>query len=322
MNMLIVDDSEDIRLLLWSILKDAGYNELFMADSAKDAYKQLGIHEGDSATSDPPDIDLVLMDVAMQGIDGIEACQRIKQSERYNDVPIIMVTAMNDGKLLEVAFDAGAHDYIKKPFKKVELLARVRSALRLKEEIDHRKAHEQELVEANRQLKMLSFIDGLTGIPNRRHFDERIDMEWRREKRHDEPLSLILIDIDFFKTYNDEYGHPAGDDCLNRVATRLKSTFRRPGDFIARYGGEEFVALLPETNGEGALKVAERLRIRIEEMHIAHLKSEVSAFVTISLGVATVKPDKNQTVEDLIKAADKALYQAKTEGRNRVKTCV
>lgn len=225
-----------------------------------------------------------------------------------------------------MAFAAGAIDYIIKPLNKFELLARVRSALKLKHEIDSRKARERELLnvkqqleETNKTLQRLAAQDGLTGVANRRYFDEFFDLEWRRDIRDGTPISLILIDIDFFKAYNDTCGHQMGDECLKRVANELSSVLNRSGDFVARYGGEEFVVVLPNVNSQGAYAVAERLRSAIEALGIQHSQSKVSKHVTLSLGVATTVPKRDSDPATLIAAADQALYQAKQEGRNRVR---
>jgi diguanylate cyclase (GGDEF)-like protein len=324
--ILIVDDSLDSQLLIKSILKYAGYTELLIANSAIEAFKQLGM---DNPASVSTDIDLILMDIVMPEMDGIEACRLIKSFEYLRDVPIIMVTAtvQTKDKDLQMAFAAGAIDYIIKPLNKVELLARVSSALRLKREIDHRKAREQELLNAklqleelNQVLQRLSSLDGLTGIANRRHFDLVLKQEWRRTIRDATSLSLVLIDVDFFKAYNDTYGHQMGDDCLKQVANLLKGVLKRPTDLIARYGGEEFVALLPKTDTEGAAALAEEMRAGVEALGIAHARSQVTDRVTISLGVATVVPNRDSSYAELVTEADQALYQAKQEGRNRIKS--
>jgi diguanylate cyclase (GGDEF)-like protein len=238
-----------------------------------------------------------------------------------------MVTATVQIKELQMAFAAGAIDYITKPLNKVELLARVSSALRLKREIDNRKAREQELLkltqrleELNQMLQRLSSLDGLTGIANRRHFDLVLKQEWRRAIRDATPLSLVLIDVDFFKAYNDTYGHQMGDDCLKRVTDSLKGVVKRPTDLIARYGGEEFVVLLPKTDIEGASALAEEMRTGVEALGIAHARSQVTDRVTISLGVATIVPNRDSSSTELVAEADQALYRAKQEGRNRVKS--
>ena len=325
MCILIVDDSEDIRLLLESILSPAGYDNLLFAESANEAYEILGLGKGAKGADETRNVDLILMDVAMPEIDGIEACRHIKEDGNLCDIPIVMVTALDEIKLLEVALDKGALDYITKPFNKVELLARIRTALRLKKEVDHRRQNERELLEltealkiANKGLKELSYLDGLTSVANRRYFDEQISKEWKNKKRHNTPLSLILIDIDFFKAYNDKYGHLAGDDCLRKVAQNLKSTISRPNDFVARYGGEEFAVILPETDMKGAKKVAEDLRLNIELMKVKHA-SGISKLLTVSIGLASYGADLHpNNIEEMIEAADKALYQAKKDGKNRV----
>jgi diguanylate cyclase (GGDEF)-like protein len=171
-------------------------------------------------------------------------------------------------------------------------------------------------------LKLIAFIDGLTGVANRRHFDNTLDLEWRRAMRSAKLLSLIMIDIDFFKNYNDLYGHLAGDSCLQKIAHTLKDSLRRAGNFVARYGGEEFMVILPDTHAEEAYLFAESLREKIENLNIEHKDSKVSKNVTVSLGVSTAVPKKDSEYDELISLVDKALYQAKQGGRNRVvRTC-
>jgi diguanylate cyclase (GGDEF)-like protein/PAS domain S-box-containing protein len=171
---------------------------------------------------------------------------------------------------------------------------------------------------AQEQLKLHALMDGLTGIANRRHFDNTLDLEWRRAMRSAKPLSLIMIDIDFFKNYNDLYGHLSGDSCLQKIADTIKASLRRAGNFVARYGGEEFAVILPDTDTEGAYLFAESLREKIENINMEHKHSKISSSVTISQGVATTIPKKNSAQDELISLADKALYKAKQEGRNRV----
>lgn len=171
---------------------------------------------------------------------------------------------------------------------------------------------------AEEQLKLIASMDGLTGIANRRHFDNTLDLEWRRAMRSAKPLSLIIIDVDYFKNYNDVHGHQSGDSCLQKIAHTIRDSLRRAGNFVARYGGEEFMVILPETDTEGAYLFAESLREKIENLNIEHKDSKAGKNITISLGVSTSIPKKDSAQDELISLADKALYKAKQGGRNRV----
>ncbi len=329
MAILIVDDSKFSRSVTESILNLNGYHNTVPVASARQAFAYLRL---DDVSEYRPDIDLIVMDIIMPEIDGMEACRIIKANTYYKDVPVIMITANTEVQRIEQAFAAGAMDYIPKPLHEIELLARVRSALKLKKEIDGRKAHEQQLLtlmreleQAKEQFKRLCSIDGLTGIPNRRHFDEVLTKEWRRAKRNNQPLSLILLDIDCFKSYNDTYGHLSGDDCLKQVAQAISQVLARPGDLVARYGGEEFVTVLPATDNPGGLFMAEKMRCAITSLQIPHIDSVFSKILTASLGVATfLAADKSNLLlnpEELLRMADEALYKAKKAGRNRVCSC-
>jgi diguanylate cyclase (GGDEF)-like protein/PAS domain S-box-containing protein len=171
---------------------------------------------------------------------------------------------------------------------------------------------------AQEQLKLIAFMDGLTGVANRRHFDNTLDLEWRRAMRSAKPISLIIVDVDYFKNFNDTYGHLAGDSCLQKIAHTIRDSLRRAGNFAARYGGEEFAVILPDTDAEGAYLFAESLREKIENLNIEHKDSKASKNVTVSMGVSTIVPEKDSRHDELISLADKALYKAKHEGRNRV----
>jgi len=306
-------------LLLESFLKKAGYGDITLAESADEALKYLD-------TDGAEEIDLILMDILMPGINGVEACRRIRENTRLQDIPVIMVTAKAEELDLKSAFDAGAVDYVTKPVKKMEFLTRIHSVLKLKHETDKRKARERELLEitqeldrANQRLEYLSYMDELTDIANRRYFEEHFDQEWKRAGRHSRCMSLIMIDIDLFKDYNDTYGHKEGDVCLRKVATALKHTLKRPGDFVARYGGEEFITVLPDTDVRGAAVIAESMRLGVQSLGIEHDGSPDVGKVTISLGVASTVPKNGKiTSETLVVGADRAMYRAKQGGRNRV----
>lgn len=321
MSILIVDDSPVVRALMATILRDAGYESIDLVSTVVGAYGCLGMDDNNGGT----DVELILMDVLMPDEDGIAACRRIKAHEELENIPIIMVTGMEDVKLLQAAFAAGATDYITKPFRPLELLVRVRSALRLRDEMERRKTREMELMELTRQLaeandklRCLSSQDMLTGLANRRCLNDFLDREWKRALRENRPIAVLMIDIDCFKAYNDTYGHQAGDECLQKVAHEISCVVRRPGDLVARYGGEEFIAILPDTNLQGAVAVAETMRSRVERLKIKHKASMVGDHLTISLGVVQAPALADQSFDNLIGAADRALYLAKREGRNRI----
>lgn len=315
MKILIVDDSKDSRLLIERYLKKGGHSDILTSESAADAFELLGLNSTKKAASD---IDLILMDIVMPEMNGIEACSIIKKDESLKDIPIIMVTGITDNVNLQQAFEAGAIDYITKPINRVELLARAGALLRLKQEMDQRMEVTRQLEAANAKLKLLSSLDGLTNIANRRRFDEFLEREWRRALRDENHISLIMVDIDYFKKYNDGYGHQAGDDCLKKVAGALAKDVKRPGDLVARYGGEEFAVVLSNTEAATAKNIAEKLRSNIESMGVPHDHSEAGKVVTLSIGVASVVPSRDSSPGELIEAADKALYKAKHNGRNRV----
>lgn len=329
MNILIVDDSSHIQAQLSIFLNAGGYSDLYKATSQQEAFVALGI---DSTVKNPQNIDLILMDIEMEQGNGIEATSHINSIPELQDIPIIMVTADTSSKSLQAAFDAGAVDYITKPIRKIELLARVRSFLHLKNESDIRKTRETELMtltkilektnnelqKANGQLQKIAHLDGLTGIDNRRFFDKQLQKEWELAEHHDKPLSLIMIDIDCFKAYNDTYGHQMGDECLKKVASQLSSSLKDTGEMIARYGGEEFAALLPESETNRAVIIAKHMLEAIEGLKIPHTGSTVTDHITISIGISCTVKGCHTTSDKLLNNADAALYQAKKEGRNRM----
>ena len=251
-----------------------------------------------------PQPDMVLLDVMMPEMDGFEVCRQIKADPATRHIPVIFVTAKDDADDEERGLMLGAVDYITKPFHLPVVRARVRNHLALKFKAD--------------LLESLANIDSLTDVPNRRRFDEKLDHEWRRCQRSALPLSLIMLDVDHFKAFNDHYGHGAGDICLITVAATLARTLSRPGDMVARYGGEEFAVILPETDLLGACQMAERLREAVAIQRMPQAPDTGSGFVTLSAGVASRLPDEFSNVADLVGHADRRLYDAKVQGRNCV----
>lgn len=318
--ILLIDDDPQLAKLLGVRLQTAGY-QVLNARTANEALVCLGIdREGEHESQ----VDLVMLDIFLPDASGIDLCRRIKGDLRTCDIPVIVITGSDDEEHLQQAFDAGAMDYIEKPFKSVELMARIRSALRLKAEIDQRKRQAKELIAvaeklkaANEQLRHLSFHDALTGLHNRRYFDEFLEREFKRAQRAGTGISLIMVDIDYFKAYNDRFGHQAGDEALRQVATVLASVTQRSNDLAARYGGEEFAIVLPDTAQTGTLAIAENLRQKVEALRISHPDSPFGV-VTISAGIAIQYPKPKEQAQGLVEAADMALYHSKRAGRNRV----
>jgi diguanylate cyclase (GGDEF)-like protein len=296
----------DISNALILIVDDTPANLTVLSDALKTDYRVKIATSGQAALDilkkEKPT--LVLLDVMMPGIDGFEVCRRIKQQQETSDIAVIFVTAKSDVVDQEEGLKLGAVDYITKPFflPIVKTRVRIHVSLKLKSDL----------------LDAMAHSDGLTGIPNRRRFNDALEVEWRRAIRTGTSISLILMDVDFFKLYNDNYGHGMGDTCLQQVASALAAAIARPSDFVARYGGEEFVALLPDTDAEGACLIAERMRSFVEALQLPHEHSSVSDWVTISAGVASMVPTGDDASQDLLKLADQMLYRAKESGRNRI----
>jgi diguanylate cyclase (GGDEF)-like protein len=327
-NILIIDEDRFSRVLLEDTLKSEGFNRIFAVDSAQSAVYLLGM---DGTNPKPVEVDLILLDERMPELDRIQICSMINGTVKYQDVPMIMMIRINEEATLKKAFGAGAMDYITKPFKQIELLVRVRSALKLKSEMDERKTREAELrqvtlllAELTSPLRQTSVTDGLTGVANRRSFDESISKDYQHILRLNDydnnqvPLSVVLLDIDQFKRFNDTYGHMEGDRCLQKVAKLLSQSVTRAGDKVARYGGEKFVILLPDTTFEDACLLAEHIRSIVEAAEIPNIHSDASPYVTISIGVSSLIPSDHSTIESVIEAADTALYRAKIAGRNQI----
>ncbi|NQV54659.1 MAG: diguanylate cyclase [Rhodospirillales bacterium] len=248
--------------------------------------------------------DLILLDVRMPDIDGYETIKRLKDMPETADIPVVFLTARTETQDEFTGLDLGAIDYISKPIIPQIVKVRINNHLTQKMQRD--------------QLSNMSMIDGLTGIANRRRFDDFLDQEIRRAARNDYTVSLLMLDIDNFKNYNDTHGHQAGDDCLKMVAAEIQNHSRRPSDLVARFGGEEFAVILPDTALEPAMDLAEKIRSGISALGIQHASGEAANHVTISIGVAALDGKSVIDVTTLIAAADKALFGAKNAGRNRV----
>lgn len=293
MRLLIVDDLPDNIRVLSRMITDAGY----AVSAATSGAQALKI----AAASAP---DLILLDVMMPGMDGYQTLRALQADPRLAAIPVIFVTALSETEDELRGLELGAVDYITKPFKEALVIRRIRAHLELKRQRD--------------LLERLSQVDGLTGIPNRRAFDERLDQEWRRALRSGDTLAIAMIDVDHFKGFNDTHGHLSGDDCLRRLAQTLNGGIRRAGEFVARYGGEEFVCLFYGVDFEGLSVVTEQLRASVESAHIAHGASSASPWVTISVGAALCRPERALSPNALIETADVRLYEAKRLGRNRI----
>ncbi len=300
MKILVVDDSRSTRQIIIKYI--AALNlEYVLASSGAEALVAYQEQKPD----------LILLDVILPDITGFEVAKQIRALEQGGEwTPIIFLTSRANDADLERGIAAGGDDYLHKPVSQIVLGAKIHAMQRIL-------AMRQSLEEANRELRRLTNIDGLTGVANRRSFDENLQVEWRRMGREGRELCLLMCDVDYFKKYNDAYGHLGGDDCLRRVASTLSACIDRGGDMVARYGGEEFAIILPNTPAGGGLIVGERARYAIRKMALPHEQSEFGQ-VTISIGVAALVPRMNQGPEVLIATADKALYEAKTQGRNRV----
>ncbi|MEA1968680.1 MAG: diguanylate cyclase [Thermodesulfobacteriota bacterium] len=296
--LLIVDDSPDNISFLMEILKDE--YKLTAATSGEQALAMLA-----SMRKLP---DLILLDILMPGMDGYKVCKTLKNSDRTCNIPVIFITASTEVADEAMGFSLGAVDFISKPYHPLIIKARIKTHINLKIKTD--------------MLEQLASLDGLTNIANRRKFDETLKNEWQRAVRHHFSLSLIMIDVDQFKKYNDNYGHAAGDICLQKIAAVLQECVKRPYyDLVARYGGEEFVVILPDVGINGGTQIALSIKNRVEALKIPLEYSTTNKYLTISLGLATIRPHKGiQSGMELVEAADKLMYQAKQAGGNQLMT--
>ena len=290
-SVLIVDDEKANLLYLNHILSDD-----YAVCTARDAENALKL-------ADEYHPDLILLDIIMPGMDGYETLSALKTSDTTRDIPVIFITGLSSNEDEMKGLNLGAEDYITKPFSDAIVKIRVRNQIKI--------------VNQMRAIERLSMLDQLTAIANRRSFNKQMETEWRRAIRDKTTICIMMIDVDRFKVYNDTYGHQQGDVVLQMVAKTLQQALNRPADFVARWGGEEFVVLLPETEKDGAWKIAETLRANIEGMIIPGLDG-ASTRVTVSIGLNVYTPAQGDTIDAFIFKADKALYTAKETGRNKV----
>jgi len=290
-SVLIIDDQESGIAILTKILSPEYI--VYAANNGLDGIK--------AADTYLPDI--ILLDILMTDMDGFVVFSALKNSEKAKHIPVIFITSLLDGANEEKGLALGAADYITKPFSPAIVKLRVN--------------HQIKMLEQLRTIERLSMLDELTDLPNRRSFESQLALEWARSTREKTPISILMIDVDRFKNFNDTYGHIQGDIALQAIANVFSEKLRRPGDFAARWGGEEFTVLLPNTDLSGALEIAEHIRRGTESMQIPCIDSPVRK-ITVSIGVNTRKNRQDDTIDEFILGADKSLYDAKLKGRNRV----
>lgn len=290
--ILVVDD-QPVNIRLINELLKVDY-DIIMATEGKQALIKC-------QTQNP---DLILLDVLMPGMSGHDICRSLKANDDTRNIPVIFLTSQDEEADEALGFELGAVDFITKPIRSTVISARVRAHLALKLQSDF--------------LKTIGLTDGLTGIDNRRMFDENLRRDWLQCARLGQSISLLMIDIDHFKLYNDYYGHQQGDTCLRAVAEAIKKSIRRPYDSVARYGGEEFACILQNTDATGALKVAQGVLEEVRALGFEHINSTTREIVTVSIGVGTTIPTAGALADELLKAADNELYNSKKTGRDRL----
>jgi len=291
-NTLLIVDDENINLNVMVQMMESEYT-IYTATSGQNAIEKAKEYKPD----------LILLDIMMPDMDGYHTLSELKKCEETFKIPVIFITGLDSAEDEEKGLSLNASDYITKPINPMIVKLRVRNQIQIVNQI--------------RTIEQLSMIDQLTGIPNRRSFDERLQMEWKRAKREQMPISLLMIDLDKFKKINDTYGHQQGDIVLQAVAKTLQQAFNRPADFAARWGGEEFIILLPSTPLSGAMNIAEKIRTGVEKTEIPYYEGVIIK-LTVSIGVNSLIPEQNSSVNAFISNADKALYAAKDAGRNKV----
>ncbi|CAB5718453.1 Bacteriophytochrome cph2 [Delftia tsuruhatensis] len=290
--VLVVDDVPDNAAVIGHVIKDLC--DLLVAHTGEEALALARQHQPD----------LILLDIRMPQMDGFEVCRRLKTDLETAHIPVIFLTALTEPHCEELGLNLGAVDFVTKPFRSPVLKARVRTHL--------------QIAQQRQMLQLLSHSDGLTGVANRRFFGAQLAREFLRLQRLGEPLSLVMIDVDHFKAYNDHYGHLVGDDCLGQLAHAIQGALHRPGDLLARYGGEEFVCLLPHTALDGAVLVAQGIVDALRALDLPHAASPLGAALTVSMGIASIVPSPSNSAQQLLADADRRLYLAKGAGRDRI----
>jgi len=291
-SVLIIDDDKANIIVLTQIILSLGYN-VYVSKDGRDAVE--------AAVKCSPDV--ILLDIIMPNMDGYEVLAHLKNTEETRSIPVIFITGLGRNEDEEKGLLLGASDYISKPFSPTVVKLRIQNQIQIINQMD--------------MVRNLSMIDPLTCIPNRRNFDYRLTLEWNHSIRNKTPLSILLIDLDMFKIYNDTYGHLQGDAALKTAAAAVTGSLKRSIDFAARWGGEEFAVLLPNTDYSSAYEIAERIRANIEEARVP-CGDEAASRITTSIGLNTITPTSDCSVNNFIKEADEALYCAKRTGKNRV----
>lgn len=298
-----MDTERDYEIL---VIEDGKFYQDDLVHTLQDFYKVIVADNGAKAMEilEKRKPDLILLDIVLPDVNGFDLLKKIKEAEATNDIPIIVITGLGDDSDEEKGLLLGAVDYIKKPFNQTIVRARVRTHIQILHHIH--------------TIEQLSFLDALTELPNRRKFDYQIEYEWTRAIRRGTSLCLLLMDLDNFKTYNDSYGHSQGDVMLQTVAEVLKDSLKHPTDIPCRWGGEEFAVLLPETQLDEAVVLAEKIRMQIEKKPILCINQKSPTYMTVSIGAACMRPSANDPLRMLLEKADKMLYKAKENGRNQV----
>lgn len=299
MKILLVEDSATLRFAMRNYIVEAGHTPL-IAQSGEAALQML----------ETTPVDMIIMDVEMPGLNGFETTRLIREWLGGHWIPIIFVTGRNEDESYREGIEAGGDDYLIKPVSSMIIKAKIRAMERIAEMRD-------QLNQLNAELEALSQLDSLTQTYNRRTFNELAQQQWLLVTRQQTPVSVLMIDVDHFKLFNDHYGHPAGDTCLKKITQCIRECLHRPFDLLGRYGGEEFIILLPETDSSGAMRVAQSINKALETAALRHDVSPTHHHVTVSIGGASCARSVAYSLEELIKRADRALYKAKHSGRNR-----